>query len=471
MMPAVRRFAVVPFAMVALLGSAGFTPPAAAGPTPPDPRVVCRIQAPELAAPRIDSPAAELRVTLGRLLGEHAFLVMETMRAVALESPDLDALRAGVDDNSRTLEGAIRGIYGPEGADAFGDLWQRHVDLLVDYARARAADDAAAADAATSGLATYREQFASFLSGANPHLDAESEAEALQLHVEQLTAFADDDYHKAYAVARDAFTHMFHFGDGLARAIGDQFPERFSGATIAFSPGNELRIGLDRLLAEHLVLSAEAMRAGLSGSPDRAAAEGSLAGNAEDLAEAMGELYGGGAGTAFGRLWTDHVDAYLAFIEAVRADDEAGKAASLTSLHVYHDELAAFFAEANPFVDADAVAALILQHVQSLISQVEAYDAGDYPRTVTTVRAAYTQMFDVGEALATAIVEQFPDRFEELKEIPATAAVGPKDARSSPAAQILAVLVTALAVGLVVSDPRWRRRARPPGGSDGRRDA
>ena len=63
---------------------------------------------------------------------------------------------------------------------------------------------------------------------------------------------------------------------------------------------------------------------------------------------------------------------------------------------------------------------MISHHVTALINQVDAAAAGDHERTVAVTREAYAQMFEVGDALGTAIADQFPDRFTDLKEIPPT---------------------------------------------------
>lgn len=405
------------------------------------------------APPTLDSPAARLRVDLGRLLGEHAFLTMESMRSAALGTEDASALRGGLDANSAALEEAIGGVYGPEGGGAFGDLWREHIELLVRFASARAAGDDAAEQLALDGLDAYRRAFTVFLMGANEHFEGDAEAEALQLHLDQLVAFASGDYERAYATHRDAFRHMFALGDHLARGIGEQFPERFSGADIAFSPSADLRLTLDRLLAEHLVLSAEAMRAGLTGAPDLDAARTALDANGGDLGAALGRFYGDDAGTAFTNLWGDHVAAYLAFVESVASGDADGRAESLAALHAYHDRLATFLAGANPHLPAATVSDLISRHVQSLITQVEAWEAQDYPRSVASVRSAYDFMFVVGDALATGIVQQFPDRFTDIEVIPRTEAAEARDGLDWRLLPLALALVAAAVIAVLRRSP------------------
>jgi hypothetical protein len=348
---------------------------------------------------------------------------MEAIRAETLGRPEAAAIQAALDDNSAELTGAIASVYGDAGGDAFDELWQRHITLLVDHAAAQRDGDTAAAREALSGLTDFRHEFAMFLAGANPMIEGHAEADAVQLHLDQVIAFSEGDYDKAYEAEREAFRHMFAFGDHLAQAITRQFPDTFTGALVAWSPAATLRLALGRLLGEHLVLSAEAMRALLSRGPDAAAARSALDANSAELAQAIGTYYGDEAEAAFRRVWDKHVEAYLAFIDSYVSDDATARSEALMTLHDYHDEIARFLADANPYLTREAVSGLIRRHVQSLIAQVEATAAGDHVRAVAMVRSAYDFMFEVGDALAAAIALQFPDQFEEIKSLPPTDAI------------------------------------------------
>jgi phosphoglycolate phosphatase-like HAD superfamily hydrolase len=411
------------------------------------------------AASAGDAPATALRLTLGRLLAEHAYLTMEGMRATALGAPERDAARETLDQNTAALADAFGSVYGDEAGTRFRQLWQEHIDALFAYASAAASSDTGATEEAEAALTAFRAAFGTFLSSANPHLSADAEAEALQLHLDQLTAYVDGDYARAAATGRAAYTHMFELGDHLARGIADQYPTRFTGANIAFSPKAELRVALGRLLGEHLVLSAEAMRAALGDAPDADGATRAIGANSVDLAAAIGRLYGDAAGTAFEVVWTRHTDAYIAYIAGVRDDDAEAQQQALAQLHGYHVEIASFLADANPNLDEAAVQELIRQHVEALIGQVDAYAAGDYRRSMTIVRDAYAHMFTVGDALADAIAAQFPGRFADLAQAPATATV--PDGRGEGAAlwvPALAVVAIGLVLLHVTSGPRRRRR-------------
>jgi len=368
----------------------------------------------------LDAPATQLRITLGQLLAEHAFLVLDAIRGTTLASPDASAAKAALDANSSDLTRAIGSVYGGTAANAFDPLWRTHIDLILGYARAKASGDQAAMDADRAALDAYRRTFAAFLAKANPNVDASAEAEALRLHIEQLLAYTDANFDRAYAAQRAAFEHMFMFGDQLALAIARQFPKRFSGANVAFAPAAELRVTLDRLLAEHLVLIAEATRAQLSSAPDRSAAAKAIADNTGELRVAVASVYGDAAGGAFVRAWQQHIDAYLALVGDVATRDTAGRDASLAKLKGAEQAIVDFFGGAVPNLPRAALASMVQQHVAGLVAQLDAYAGGDYAGAYADVHDAYRHMFDIGRALAGGIAAQFPDRFATLGSIPAT---------------------------------------------------
>jgi hypothetical protein len=258
---------------------------------------------------------------------------------------------------------------------------------------------------------------------------------------------------------------MFELGDHLALSIARQFPDRFPDGAIAFSPRADLQLTLDRLLAEHVVLSAETMRAGVTEAPDFDAGRQALAANSDDLAGAVASVYGSGAGTQFGDVWAQHVDAYVLFVAALGGGDEDARASSLMQLHAYHEQLAQLLVAVNPELEADAVAGLIRRHVQGLISQAEAAAAGDHERSVAATRDAYDGMFVVGGALADAIAAQFPERFEDLRELPATATDPIARSRSQPQSAVAGVsFVFALLFAAVGMRRLGKERVAMPAG-------
>ena len=402
------------------------------------------------ATPELGSPASELRVALSRLLSEHVFLSVEAMRAVATGAPDQAAASSAVERNTVGLETAIGSVYGDAAAQRFGTLWREHIQHLADYAAASRARDANGLEHAAGAMTENRAALGRFLLDANPQLAPQALAEALHLHTDQLRTFLDMDYATAFATEREAYGHMFNVGDVLARAIIDQFPARFAGGRLAFSPSVTLWLALDRLLGEHLVLSVAAMRAGVAGGPAFEAARQAMVGNSSDLAAAIESIYGVEAARAFESLWNDHIRAYVAYIDAVRNGDEAGRTDRRNELAAYAARFGRFMADANPHLGSDAVAAMIGHHTEALLAQVDAYHAGDYADASAKVADAYAHMFEIGKVLAAALSAQYPHRYP----LPDTAMAGHA---TTPALPVPLVLIVAGIAALAVLR---RRRVR-----------
>jgi hypothetical protein len=382
---------------------------------------------PAAAVTVLELPASQLRITLGRTLAEHAFLTIEAMRTGLTEGDDFDAAATALEANTGELVAAIESIYGADAADAFADLWRGHIGYIVDYTRAVADDDVAAQDRAVDLLQQYSEDFADLLSGANPKLSRETLLHLLEDHIgqlEQVAAFAQDDYATAYPAVRETYAHMFVIGDGLAAAIIDQFPTKFTGRPQAFGATVDLAIAMDRLLGEHALLAILSTRAGLSAAPDLDAAVAALDDNSTALAVAVAAIYGADAGEQFANLWQSHIRYYLDYVDATREGDAAAQDDATAALAVYRRDFSAWLASANPALSASALERLLTSHTSHLLEQVDQYAAGDFETAYATTREAYAHMATIGAALVTAIAAQFPDRFPdtatEQERVPGT---------------------------------------------------
>jgi hypothetical protein len=408
----------------------------------------------------LGSPAAELRVDLDRLLAEHAFLTIEQMRSGLTSGPDFEAAARAVEANSTEVAAAIGSIYGGSAEEPFGDIWRSHIGYLVDYAVSLGQNDTSGQQAALSGLATYRARLAEFLGQANPGIALGGITEALDMHTAQLVEFIDledkGDHAAAYALERAAYPHMFHVGDALAKVIANKFPERFTGVDVAYSAAGTLRVTLDRILAEHAFLAAEAMRSGVSGAADFEAAMDAIDGNSADLQAVVEAAYGSQAASAFRTLWDGHLAGYVAYIEATRANDATARATATSGLNTYAAQLAGFLAGANPHLDAAALATLFQEHAGHLTAQVEAFARSDFDGTYSLVRTGYSHMFAAGEALAIGIATQMPEKFPADAPAPDTAALASPGGELPLGALAFMVLGLALAVAAVLLGP-WRR--------------
>ena len=180
------------------------------------------------------SPAADLRVTLDRLLGEHAMLAMFATQKGFSGAEDFKAIATELDRNSVDLSRAIGSVYGDEAAEEFLNgkfKWRAHIGFFVDYTGALAKNDKAGQKQAVNDLKGYIGSFSGFLAQATG-LPGDAVETGITEHVNQLKgqidAYSKGDYAEAYRLNRQAYEHMFMTGDTLAGAIVKQSPDKFS---------------------------------------------------------------------------------------------------------------------------------------------------------------------------------------------------------------------------------------------------
>ena len=172
-----------------------------------------------------------------------------------------------------------------------------------------------------------------------------------------------------------------------------------------------LRVALNRLLGEHVLLAAGATNAALDGrTPDFEAAAAALDENSVDLTSAITAVYGEEAGASFLEQWREHIGFFVDYTVATAGSDSAGQQAAMDDLTSYTTSFAEFLAGATE-LPADALEANLQEHVTGLIAVIDAQAAGDETTHYTNLRAAYAHMAMTAEALSGGIAAQHADMF------------------------------------------------------------
>ncbi len=360
----------------------------------------------------ISSPGVDLRVTLDRLLAEHAALAYLGLTKTIAGEPDAQAVVTQLQGNTDDLAEAVGSVYGDDAAEAFKTQWEAHIGMFVAYATGVAKKDEAAKAKAKQDLAGYQKSFAAFLNEA-AGLDAKAAEGALGMHVSQLTTAVDQfgagQYEQSYATARTAYKHMFGTGDALSAAISEQNPDEFGTGDVNAAAA-DTRVLVDGQLAEHALLAAVATTKTLGGAKDAKAAVGALNANTADLSKTIGSVYGADAAEAFKTQWDAHIGMFVAYTTALAKDDDAAKRAAADDLAGYTASFGEFLATATDG-DADAYQSALEEHVADLAGALDAADAGDADAAWQSTRDAYAHMYMTGDALVSAIVAQNPDKF------------------------------------------------------------
>ena len=175
---------------------------------------------------------------------------------------------------------------------------------------------------------------------------------------------------------------------------------------------SDLRTALNTGLAEHVWLAAAATEAALGGrSGEFQNAAAALDANSVALSQAIGSVYGQGAGTAFLELWRKHITFFVDYTTGLAKKDQAMQEKAIKDLLGYADDFGAFLASANPNLPKDVVAGLVRDHAVGLKAVVDAQAKGDWATAYAKLREAAAHMQMIADPLAGAIAKQFPEKY------------------------------------------------------------
>ncbi len=194
-------------------------------------------------------------------------------------------------------------------------------------------------------------------------------------------------------------------GDDKGSQSSSSAPKTDTGAA-------DLRALLNNLESEHVDLASAATRAGFDGDPTFAAAAAALDENSNELADAVGSVYGDEARERFYEIWASHIGFFVDYTVAAKGGDQAGMDKAVQNLNGYVEAISTFLSSANPNLPKDAVAQLVTEHVGLLKDAVDQHGAGNYEASYEAQDKARVQITTkIADTLAGAIVTQKPEAF------------------------------------------------------------
>ena len=316
--------------------------------------------------------AADTRVVLTRLLGEHALLAANATVKGLSGAPDFGASAEALDANSVELAKVIGSVYGEEAENEFLKQWRDHIRMFVDYTTATAKDDAAAKDKAVAELGGYAKNFGAFLAGA-VGLPEGAVQDSLKEHVAQLAGAIDfakaGDFDAAYGKVREAYHHM-----GITAAVLSEAIAKQQNLGDSKTKSAETRSLLGAQLGEHAALAALATTKGLTAAPDFEAVAKGLDANSVELSKTIGSVYGEDAENEFLKQWRDHIRMFVDYTTATAKGDEAGQEKAKAELAGYGKNFGAFLGGAVE-LPKEAVQDSLDMHVAQLIGAIDAFAA------------------------------------------------------------------------------------------------
>jgi hypothetical protein len=186
----------------------------------------------------------------------------------------------------------------------------------------------------------------------------------------------------------------------------EQHALSMAAPTAATASPKQRRAQFEQLLGLHALLAVRLMRGVVAAAPDFVAvASASLQDNTDALSQLVTAAYGGAHGDRFTQLWQRHITDLLSYANGVASHDASATQTARRALLADADAYGSWVAEASTGrVKASDAAAGVRMHVQELMTQADAYAAGDYATAYRIERQAYQHMFTAGAALAKASV-------------------------------------------------------------------
>jgi hypothetical protein len=162
------------------------------------------------------------------------------------------------------------------------------------------------------------------------------------------------------------------------------------------------------LWVEHIFWIRNVVAATLNNVPAQAeAAEQQAIANARAIASAIEPFYGKAAKDKFFTLLGGHYEAVKDYLIATAMDDVSGQAKATDALTSNADAIASFLNTANPLLNKDAVASLLLAHGSHHIQQIQELRARQYSAEAKTWGEMKSHMYMIADAVSDALAKQF----------------------------------------------------------------
>ncbi len=179
-----------------------------------------------------------------------------------------------------------------------------------------------------------------------------------------------------------------------------------------FDKSNNLRVDINSLYRENVILLTSALRRIYNKEPYVPDALEALQENTLDIADIIGNYYGPEVRSQYLGLWVSQNRAFVSYAEAVRDKDNNKKAAANKNLNDYVDASLSFWQKVNPQFDTTSYRPMLADRVSFLRNFVNDLDASNVSESFKDQHAAYQQNGKIADFLTLSIVKQFANKFK-----------------------------------------------------------
>jgi hypothetical protein len=388
--------------VVVAIAIAGCTsaPQSTATPTPIAP-------ASPVATNSAESKAADFRIQLDLLLGEHVMIIAKQSSATARQAEYTSYLRL-LTTNAADLTELVRSAIGDSLAARFGQIWNAQNDNLVTYTIGLASHDKAKSNQAMAGISgTFIPQLSQFLSDVT-QIPTNVISPLLTRNMQEMRQMLDDElsrnYSRLYADIRSLYAHAIEVGDAVAPEVTGKFPDKFPGN--ATGPAANTRAALNVNWQEHSYLTTMRTSAIIGGrSSEQTAVAGALAQNANATDAVLTGLYGAPATIKFDGIWAAFNTATVGYASASTTTAKQRALGELTDTSV--TQLSSWFADSLN-VAADSSQPELAAQLEALVTVIDDQRTKSWSNLAGDDRAADTATEVVAELIAAPAIAKLP---------------------------------------------------------------
>lgn len=196
---------------------------------------------------------------------------------------------------------------------------------------------------------------------------------------------------------------------GGVTGCADDEADAATPATAVVSKAADLRVTLNLLLSEHLIVAAKATGAALDGRMADYMAYGTVLGqNSTDVGAIINQAFGPQAATQFNAIWAAHNGYVVDYVGGVAMMDEAKKATAVQNLTTIYVPQFSMLLSSATGLDLKAVTDLVTAHILTTKAVIDAQAAKTWPVAFMNTRAAFKHMQMLADPLAKAIAVKVP---------------------------------------------------------------
>lgn len=180
------------------------------------------------------------------------------------------------------------------------------------------------------------------------------------------------------------------------------------------SKAQQLHTAMQKLWSDHMIWTYATVDAFFHNPTAVKPSLDRLLQNQKDIGAAIVPVYGQAAGDKLTALLTTHINQAVPVLTAAKNGDKMALDKALADWYANAKEIAQFLTSANPKNwPASATEPMMKAHIDQTTAYAVDLLKNDYTNAVIHFDEARQHMVEMGTVLASGVIKQFPDKFQE----------------------------------------------------------